>query len=251
MKVWLSRRIGYYIVLPSQGPAIFWLSLQKIVEATLWAWKGLRKRAWNRREGARAQLLKNDIAQGHRHNINWLKSNGSKMADKSNSTRPWSSICKLNDVPKGTMTVPRHYQKTKEWVIPQLLEWSSHPLAYGITQLTKTNHTFYGRHIYPLWWHTFCGLCVSLNPNKSTSYLSLCLSLIFSRTWASLGPAMWVWVPILGKQFQTQLFEMERWWSAQYFVNSVTDGDRSWRMGEKAVGKVCQGTPFIACQKNC
>ena len=43
---------------PPQGPAIFWLSLQKIVEATLWAWMGLRKRAQNRREGGRAQLLK-------------------------------------------------------------------------------------------------------------------------------------------------------------------------------------------------
>ena len=29
----------------SQGPAIFWLSLQKIIEATLWAWTGLGKRA--------------------------------------------------------------------------------------------------------------------------------------------------------------------------------------------------------------
>ena len=31
----LSRGIGYYTVFPSQGPAIFWLSLQKIVGATL------------------------------------------------------------------------------------------------------------------------------------------------------------------------------------------------------------------------
>ena len=29
-------------VFPSQGPAIFWLSLQKIVEATLWAQTGVR-----------------------------------------------------------------------------------------------------------------------------------------------------------------------------------------------------------------
>ena len=40
-----SRGIGYFTVFPSQGPDIFWLSLQMIVEATLWAWTGLRKRA--------------------------------------------------------------------------------------------------------------------------------------------------------------------------------------------------------------
>ena len=37
-------RDGYYTVFPSQGPGIFWLSCRKIVEATLWAWMGLRKR---------------------------------------------------------------------------------------------------------------------------------------------------------------------------------------------------------------
>ena len=36
------------------------------------------------------------------------------MADKSNSAKPWSSICKLNDTPRGTMTVPRHYQKSSK-----------------------------------------------------------------------------------------------------------------------------------------
>ena len=76
------------------------------------------------------------------------------------------------------MTVPRHYQKMKELVVPQLLGCSSHSLAYEATQLIKTNHiTFYGHHIHPLWWHTLCGLCFSLNLNKSASYLSLCLSL--------------------------------------------------------------------------
>ena len=42
---------------PNGEPAILWLSLQKIVEIALWVWMGLRKRAWNRREGGRAQLL--------------------------------------------------------------------------------------------------------------------------------------------------------------------------------------------------
>ena len=41
---------------------------------------------WNRREGDRAQLGKNDIARGQ--NINGLESSRSKMEDKSISTRP-------------------------------------------------------------------------------------------------------------------------------------------------------------------
>ena len=49
---------------------------------------------------------------------------------------------------------------------------------------------------------------------------------------------MWVWIPILGKQFQTQLSEMERWWPAQYFVNSGLDGERAEGWEEKAVGKM-------------
>ena len=42
--------------------------------------------------------------------------------------------------------------------------------------------------------HSVCGVCSSLNLNKPTSYLSLCLSLNSfccneaSRTWVSLGP---------------------------------------------------------------
>ena len=149
---------------------------------------GLRENAWNGRKGAGHNFWQNGIAQGH--NINQLKSNGSKMTDKSNSTKPWFSICKLNDTPRGARTVPRHCQKTEEWVVPQLLEWSSHSLAYDITQAAKTNHTtFHGHCTHPLWWHMLCGLCFSLNPDKSTSYLLLSLSLIFLQwAWASLGP---------------------------------------------------------------
>ena len=43
MQTWISRGAGYYTVFPFQGPAIFWLYLQKTVEATLWAQMGLRK----------------------------------------------------------------------------------------------------------------------------------------------------------------------------------------------------------------
>ena len=68
--------------------------------------------------------------------------------------------------------------------------------------------------------HSVCGVCFSLNLNKSTSYLSLCLSLNSfcneaSRTRASLGPetryhgfglglssSTCVQVPVQSKQFQ-------------------------------------------------
>ena len=148
------------------------------------------------------------------------------MTDMSTLTKPWFSVWKLDDTPRGartflvqsfshsvmsdfswpnglqhatltgpslipdacskcpslklTWTGPRHYLKTKKWVVPRLLDWSSHLLACEITELTKPYHTtFHDCSIHPLWWHTLCGLCFSLNPNKSTSYLSLCLWLIF------------------------------------------------------------------------
>ena len=41
-------------------------------------------------KGAGHNLWKHDIARGH--DINWLEPSGSKMADKSTSTRPWASL---------------------------------------------------------------------------------------------------------------------------------------------------------------
>ena len=41
------------------------------------------------RKGAGHNLWKNDIAQGH--DINWLEPNGSKIVDKSTSSRPWGA----------------------------------------------------------------------------------------------------------------------------------------------------------------
>ena len=77
-----------------------------------------------RGKGAGHNFWKNDIARGH--NINWLEPNGSKMADKSTWARPWSSISKLNDIPRGARTVPRHCQKTKKWAVDfQFLEIST------------------------------------------------------------------------------------------------------------------------------
>ena len=145
MKAWISRGTGYYTVFPSWGPAIFWFSLKKIVKVTLWARTWLRKRAWTRREEGRAQLLKEWHIPREYHKlikIKWVQN------DKSNSTKPWSPICMLTDTPRGaSRTVPRHCQKTEEeWVVPQLLEWSFHSLAYEITQLEKTNHTTFRGH---------------------------------------------------------------------------------------------------------
>ena len=99
---------------------------------------GAQERAWKRREGGRAQLLKEwhrARAQHKQIKIKWIQD------DKSNSTKPWSQICKLNEVPRGDRRVPSHYQKTEEWVVSQWLGWSSHSLAYEFTQLTKTSHT--------------------------------------------------------------------------------------------------------------
>ena len=69
-------------------------------------------------KGAGHNFWKKDIAQGH--NINWLESNGTKMADK---TWSWSSISKWNDTPRGAMTVPlqapviaaTHFNKSITW----------------------------------------------------------------------------------------------------------------------------------------
>ena len=80
MKAWLSRGIEYYTVFLSKRPAIFWLSFQKIVEAALWAQMGLRKEHETGGKGTGHNFWKNDIAQGH--NINRLKSNGSKMTSQ-------------------------------------------------------------------------------------------------------------------------------------------------------------------------
>ena len=137
----------------------------------------------------------------HSHNINQSKSNGWKMTDKSNSTKPWFSICRLNDIPRGPRTVPRHYPKAKEWVVPQLLEWSSHSLAYEITEPLKltTPHSmattltlFDGPH----------SCSVFLSESEQIYFLPITVShwsilqwdirnLSFIRSW---NQAPWVWL---------------------------------------------------------
>ena len=64
----------------SQGPDIFWLSLQKIVEATLWAQTAQEMSMKQEGKGQSTILEKNDIAQGY--NIDQLKSDGSKVTSQ-------------------------------------------------------------------------------------------------------------------------------------------------------------------------
>ena len=75
--------------------------------------------------------------------------------------------------------------------------------------------------------------------NEAPWVLARLKSQLDTTEWLNIArvSAMWVWVPISGKWFQEQLLEMERWWTAQCFVNSVRDGERSWRTGRKSSGK--------------
>ena len=68
---------------PWEGIFLFYLRI-----TVLWNTLGLVQ--WGGK-GAQHNLWKNNIAQ--EHNRNWLESNGSKMASKWTSARPWSSVC--------------------------------------------------------------------------------------------------------------------------------------------------------------
>ena len=82
--------------------------------------------------------------------------------------------------------------------------------------------------------HSVCGVHFSLNLNKPTSYLSLCLSLNFfcdetSRTGASLGPETmgfgWVWVLAQGFKSQSEVNGFSFWVvSGQWLQLSVLPG---------------------------
>ena len=107
-------------------------------------------------KGARHNLGKHDIAQGH--NIDWLESNGSKMTDKPPSTWPWLSAyahCNRSASEVIHPEVPWQFQdwpsKIRKSAVTQFLEispssWkclekSSYSLAYEITQPVKANST--------------------------------------------------------------------------------------------------------------
>ena len=125
----------------------------------------------------------------------------------------------LNDTPTSTMTVPRltiKGQKGGSGPIPGNPRPFPEIVGIILPLISLWNypaHKNYPLHILgPLaFWdgpHSVCGMCIFLN--KSTSYLSLCLSLNSfcdktSRTWASLSPEtrcvisikrQWVQVPI-------------------------------------------------------
>ena len=182
--------------------------------------------------GTGHSFWKNDIAQGY--NINQLKSNGS-TDDKSNSTKPWSLICKLNDTPRGGRTVPSHCQKTDEWVVPRWLGWPSHSLACEITQLKKTSHTTF---------HGPCTLlcdgphpveCASLWIPTNTPLTYLCVS-------------NWIFA------VRHQSLSFIRSWSHRHhgFWPGSSPGRGELKdMGGKAVWKMCRGLPFTTCQKIC
>ena len=76
----------------------------------------------NRREMGRTQLLKETHSPRTHHKllrIKWVQDGRQVIL-----LWPWSSISRLNDTPRGTMTFSRHYQKTKKWAVAQFLEIS-------------------------------------------------------------------------------------------------------------------------------
>ena len=108
---------------------------------------------------------KNEMAQGHNINcINWLESMGPRWQRRRDLDPQLASEW----LTQRCHAVPRHCQKTKEWVVAQFLEIStpspkqmkqpSHWLAYEITQPIKTNHTT----TRPLWWPKQSVECASL-----------------------------------------------------------------------------------------
>ena len=126
---------------------------------------------------------KNDIPQGHNINkweLNWTRWQARLDLDPQSASEmthprcPDSSKAVLKDQGVGAGPNPGHprpFPKIVGIILP-LISMCNSP-AY------KNN--------------SVCGVCFSLNLNKFTSYLSLCLSLNSfcdetSRTWVSLGP---------------------------------------------------------------
>ena len=185
MKAWISRGSGYYTAFPPpQGQAIFWLSLQKIIEATLWVRMGLRKEHETGGKGAEHNFWKNDIEQGH--NINWLKSNGSKMTNQIQlNLDPQSSSSMIHpETPwqfQGTIKRPRS-------------EWS--PVGMILVPIIIGNHPAHKKLTEPhSMAHTLWSVCLSESEQIYLLPITVSLRYLFiffcnetSRTWGSLGP---------------------------------------------------------------
>ena len=143
-------------------------------------------------------LWKNDIDWGH--NINWLEQNGSKMTDKSTSTRPSASVYAHCNIPACWWHTHSHHDSSKadlSWVVAQFLEIpspsynsSSHSLAYEITHHYKNwqPHTLVPFSPSEMA-HTLSVECISLyiNPLLTYHFVSHWI-LSASRTWVSLSP---------------------------------------------------------------
>ena len=116
---------------------------------------------------------------GTQNNINQIKSVGSKMTSQIQvNLNPQSVSQKTHPEVAGQLqgTVKR---QRSGW-FPNGWDDPPNSLAYEFTLLTKPSQaSFYGLSPCPLQMPIPCRVCFSLNPNKSTSYLSLCLSLNF------------------------------------------------------------------------
>ena len=80
MKAWISRGVGYYTVFPPKGQLFSGCPSRRLYRQHCGPGEGSGKEHERGRKRAGHNFWKNDIAQGH--SINWLKSNGSKMASQ-------------------------------------------------------------------------------------------------------------------------------------------------------------------------
>ena len=147
----------------------------------------------------------------------------------------------ISQIQLGLDPSKRNCQKTEELVVPQLLEWSSHSLAYEVTQLAKTSHTtFPGHHTHPLPWPTYFGVCFSLNLNKSTFHLSLCLSLNF----------FFFFFFFFAMRHQEPGLHQVLKPVTMGFGQAQVLGERSWRMGGKGSGQNVPRNPLHNLSEN-
>ena len=95
-------------------------------------------------------LWKNDMAQGHK--ITWLEPNGSKIASKLTSTRPWASVYAHCNTSASYMTAHRHHegsnhQRSKCGWWPN--SWKSLPLPQNSLNDPATHSVHAGSELRP------------------------------------------------------------------------------------------------------
>ena len=149
-----------------------------------------------RQKVGREQLLKKWLRHWG-HNTNWLEPAGSKMVDKSTSTRPWATVDTHCNTSSGKWHTHRHHDSSKGDHKGQRVgigpnSWQSLPLPKitGIL-LSLVNLWTYPpyKKLTPLppgtsyIWdgpHSVYGVCISLN---KPSFALLWLILEFFPTW--------------------------------------------------------------------